>query len=124
MATTMEALTTGVAVDVGHQGPRQFQGMFDVIPFTFNIEEDSVGAEDSSQADITVPGAELGDFVFVALGVDAVSLQAYAFVASANTVTVGVQNLETSDANTTLATVSKGNGFVLKPKKNVLNWGP
>jgi len=120
----MESLTTLTAVASQQSSPRQFQGTFDIIPFTFNIEEDSVGAEDSSQADITVTGAALGDFVFVALGVDAVSLQAYAFVASANTVTIGIQNLETADANTTLATVSKGNGFVLKPKANVLAWGP
>jgi hypothetical protein len=120
----MEALTTATVGNTGVKGPRQFQGLFDVIPFTFNIEEDSVGAEDSAQADFTIPGAELGDFVFVALGVDAVSLQAYAFVAAADTVTIGVQNLETADANTTLATVSEGNGFILKPKRNVLEWGP
>lgn len=124
MATSMEALTTATVDTIGTKGPRQFQGLFDVIPFTFNIEEDSVGAGDSAQADFTITGAELGDFVLVSLGVDAVSVQAYAFVAAADTVTIGVQNLESADANTTLATVSKGNGLILKPKKNVLNWGP
>lgn len=124
MATTMESATTAAAVDTGSEGPRQFQGLFDVIPFTFNIEEDSIGAEDSSTGDITVTGAELGDFVLLAPGIDLVSIAMFGWVSSANTVTVALQNLETADANTTLATVHKANGIVLKPKKNVLDWGP
>ena len=124
MATDIETLTNADVGLEGGRGPRQFQGLFDVIPFTFTIEEDSVAASLSAQKDITVAGAALGDFVFVTAGLDLVGLQLYAFVASANTVTVGVQNMENTDATTALATISTGNGFILKPKKNVINWGP
>jgi hypothetical protein len=119
----MEAATIASTV-VGVKGPRQFQGLFDVIPFKFNLDEDSIGAEDSSTGDITVAGAALGDFVLFAPTIDAVSLMISGFVQSANTVTIQVQNLETADANTTFAGNPVINGLVLKPKKNVFNWGP
>jgi len=115
MATSMETATNGVLIE--SKGPRNelFQGLFKVIPFTFSFEEDSIGAEDTSQKDITVPGAKLGDFVLIGNTVDLVSIQLFGFVASANTVTVNAQNLETADANTTLATIATHNGLVLQP---------
>jgi len=116
MATTMEALTTCAAVLTPDKGPRQFQDLFTVIPFTFTLEEDSLGAGDAGTADITVTGAALGDFVLVAPGVDLVSLVLTAFVQSANTVTIQLQNQESDDANTTLATVGTANGLILKPR--------
>ena len=124
MATSMETATNGVVITTGTKGPRQFQGLFDVIPFTFSFEEDSIGAEDTSQKDITVAGAELGDFVLIAPSIDLVSIQMFAWVASANTVTVNAQNLETADANTTLATIATHNGIILKPKQNVIAFAP
>lgn len=124
MATSMEALTTGTIGQTSVASPRQFQGLFDVIPFTVNIEEDSIAAQATSVADVTVPGAALGDFVLVTPGIDAVSVLFSGWVQAADTVTVAVTNLEVSDANTTLATVHEANGVVLKPKKNVIEWGP
>lgn len=124
MATTMETATTGAASVTAAKSPRQFQGLFDVIPFTFNIEEDSIAASAASVATITVPGAQLGDFVLVAPGIAATALVFSGFVSAADTVKVQVQNLEVSDANTTLATVHEANGVVLSPKKNVIEWGP
>lgn len=124
MATTMETLTTGTIGQTSVASPRQFQGLFDVIPFTVNIEEDSVGGGATATADVAVPGAALGDFVLLAPGVDAVSTLFHGWVQSADTVTVAVTNLEATDANTTLATVHEANGVVLKPKKNVIEWGP
>jgi hypothetical protein len=120
----MEALTTGTIGQTSVASPRQFQGLFDVIPFTVNIEEDSIAAQATSVADVTVPGAALGDFVLVTPGIDAVSVLFSGWVQAADTVTVAVTNLEVSDANTTLATVHEANGVVLKPKKNVIEWGP
>lgn len=119
MATTMEAATSSSVTSYGPQAKKQFQALFDVIPFNFTIEEDSIGAEDSSTADLTVPGAALGDFVLVSLLVDQVSVDVMAWVASADTVTIALQNLETSDANTTLATAAAGKGIVLKPNSNI-----
>ena len=116
MATTMEAATNGVVILNAGEGPRQFQGLFSVIPFTFSFEEDSIGAEDSSSKDITVAGAALGDFVLIAPSIDLISVHMFGWVQSANTVTVMVQNLETADANTTLATIATHNGLILKPR--------
>lgn len=124
MATTMETATNGVVINSGPLQSRQFQGLFSVIPFTFSFEEDSIGAEDSSSKDITVTGAALGDFVLIAPSIDLVSLSMFGWVASADTVTVMVQNLETADANTTLATIATHNGLILRPNANVLEWSP
>lgn len=117
MATSMETATNGVIISNAGTGPRQFQDLFTVIPFTFSFEEDSIGAEDSSSKDIVVSGASLGDFVFIAPTIDLISLDMFGWVQSANTVTVMVQNLETADANTTLATIATHNGLVLKPRR-------
>ena len=118
MATTMETLTGGSASAVGPQAKKQFQALFDVIPFTFSIEEDQLAASAAGTVDITVPGAALGDFVLVAVKLDLVSLELSAFVSAANTVTLVLQNLEVSDVNTTLATAKSGNGIILKPSAN------
>lgn len=124
MATSMESATNGVKIAQGTLGARQFQGLFSVIPFTFSFEEDSIGAEDTSQQDITVTGAALGDFVLIAPSIDVVSIQFFGWVASANTVTVNAQNLETADANTTLATIATHNGLILRPNQNAVAWAP
>ena len=124
MATTMETATNGVKIAQGTIGARQFQGLFSVIPFTFSFEEDSIGAEDSSSKDITITGAALGDFVLIAPSIDLVSINMFGWVASANTVTVMAQNLETADDNTTLATIATHNGLILRPNKNAVDWAP
>lgn len=116
MASTMEAATGGAIALNALAAPRQFQGLFKVIPFTFTLEEDSMAAGVAAHRDITVTGAELGDFVLVAATIDLVSINLRAFVQSANTVTVFAQNLETSDANTVLATAITCNGIILKPQ--------
>ena len=124
MASTMETATNGLIIAEGGLQSRQFQGLFSIIPFTFSFEEDGIGAEDSSSRDITVVGASLGDFVFIAPSIDIVSLHMFGWVQSADTVTVMVTNLETSDSNTTLSTIATHNGLILSPKQNVLDWAP
>jgi len=124
MATSMETLTTATSVVVGVQGPKQFQGLFDIIPFTVSLAEASLVASAAGTKDITVTGAALGDFVLISSGQDNVSVLVSAFVASANTVTIVCQNLEVSDANTSLSVAATANGIVLKPKQNVLAFGP
>jgi hypothetical protein len=111
----MEAATTGAIATNGGQQRAQFQGLFDIIPFTFTFEEDSIAASAASTADIVVTGAALGDFVLIAPSIDTVSVKLSAFVSAANQVTVVAENLEVSDANTTLATVATHNGLILKP---------
>ena len=120
MATSVSAATAS-AVLTGTKGARQFQGAFDFIPFKASLLDASLPAG-ASQADITVPGAALGDFVFVAPTIDSVNTFVGGFVASANTVTLFIRSMEEVDAVTTWATTAKQvNGFILKPKSNVFD---
>jgi hypothetical protein len=120
MATSVSAATASATL-VGGVSPRQFQGTFDVIPFKVSLLDASLPAG-SSQADITVPGAALGDFVFLAPTIDPVNTHLIGYVASANTVTVVIRSQEEVDAVTTWATTAKQvNGFILKPKANVFD---
>ena len=67
--------------------------------------------------------AALGDFVLIAPAADLIAVQVTAFVQAADTVTIQVQNLETADDNTDLASPGINfNGLILSPKKNVLDW--
>lgn len=75
------------------KGARQFQGLFDAVPFTFTF--DSTSLADGAGATIAVTGvtgAALGDFVIVSASVDLIDLTVTAYVQAANTVEVRVQN--------------------------------
>lgn len=117
----VETPTTLTIRAVGRQGPRMMQAMFDVIPFTFNFEEDSIAAGAASGATVTVTGAALGDLVLVALGTAGAETQAFGNVTAANTVQINVANLDLAAADTSHATVGVGKGVVLKWKDNI--WG-
>ena len=115
----VETPTTLTLATAGTKGPRQFQGVFDLIPFTFNFEEDSIAAGATSGATITVAGAEVGDYVMVSLGQAGAEVQAFGNVTAANTVQINVLNLDIAAADTSQATVAEGKGLVLKFKDNV-----
>lgn len=115
----VETPTTLTIGSVGPKGPKQFQGLFDVIPFTFNFEEDSIAAGAASGATIAVAGAELGDLVLVAPAQSAAELAFFGNVTAANTVQINAYNLDIVAADTSTATVGKGKGVVLKWKNNV-----
>jgi hypothetical protein len=114
MATSVSA-ASATAVSTGTKAPRQFQGLFDVIPFKVTLEDDSLPAG-ASVADITVVGAEVGDFVLLAPGLDSVETVLQGWVQSADTVTVAIVSLQEVDASTVWATPTECNGIVLKPK--------
>jgi len=115
MATSISAATAS-AVSVGTKGARQFQGLFDVIPFKVSLLDASLPAG-ASVADITVTGAALGDFVLLTPTIDSVDTHLVGWVQSANTVTVAIVSLEEVDASTTWATTAKEvNGLLLRPK--------
>ena len=116
-----ESPTTCTINSLGRQGARQFQAMFDVIPFKFNFEEDSIAAGASSVGTITVTGAALGDLVLVAPAQGAAEVLMFGSVTAANTVAIGAQNVDLAAAETGLATVGVGKGVVLKWKDNI--WG-
>lgn len=117
MATeTPTTLTVGT---VGPKGPKQFQGLFDVIPFTYNFEEDSIAAGVASSGTVTVAGAAVGDLVLLSHAQGPGEAIAYGTVTAANTVRVGAFNPDTGAAVTAFATVGKGKGVVLKFKDNV-----
>jgi len=79
-------------------GRRQFQDVFsNVLTYQGTLDLGSAGDNDGTgaafaSADVTVPGAALGDLVLVSLGVDTVDLTLTAAVTAANTVTVTVNN--------------------------------
>jgi len=96
-------------------GPRQFQDLFTCIPFTFTFDENSLAAGLSSAGDVSVVGAELGDFVLIAGTSDLVDVAMAAFVASSGVVTVTCTDLSAA-TNTGRAGNETYNGVVLKPR--------
>jgi hypothetical protein len=93
MATNITAITD-TNNSAGSKGPKQFQGLFDVIPFQANVDDDSLAAQIAGQCAITVPGAALGDLVHVAIAADTGAQIAYGYVSAANVVTVTTFNVE------------------------------
>jgi len=99
---------------VGVRGARQFQALFEeAIPFNVTFEDASILDGDEYVNDVTVPGAQLGDFVLVAPELDTADLAWYACVTAANTVTVQISNM-TGGTLTTFASGAKLNGLVLR----------
>jgi hypothetical protein len=123
MATDIEVITTIGAVVSKAVSPKQFQGLFDVIPFTVVLTETSIAAALSAQGDVTVTGAAMGDFVLLAPTVDATQISVSAVVSAANTLTVTFHNNDSTDAAAAFAAASTFNGILLRPKQNVLAFG-
>lgn len=114
MATNITAITDTVNVS-RNRGPAQFQGLFDgAIPFSALLTDASLAAQVAGQCDISVPGAEVGDFVLIALGGDNAAQTVYAQVTAADTVTVTTFNVEGTDADTSLSAGVTLYGVVLK----------
>lgn len=106
--------TTIASVTYGPNASKQFQDLFaTVIPFKFTATEASIASGAVSAGDITVPGAALGDFVFVAAKSDITDLVVDAQVTAANTVTITLAN-NTGGAVTSLSGGFVFNGVVLK----------
>jgi hypothetical protein len=118
MATNITAITD-TNNSAGSKGPKQFQGLFDVIPFQANVDDDSLAAQVAGQCAITVPGAALGDLVLVAIAADMGAQTVYGYVSATNVVTVTTFNVEGTDADTSLAGNPLLKGVVLKFKDNV-----
>jgi hypothetical protein len=118
MATDVTALTTATS-SAGRQGPRQFQGVFDVIPFKTTITDATLPAGLASEGTVTVNGAAVGDIVLCGGAVDYDAAQLTGYVSAANTVTLSYLNLDSTDANTALSAGVVVKGVVLKPKDNI-----
>jgi hypothetical protein len=104
------------AVKTGVRGPRQFQALFsEAIPFTLTFEDDTIATDSiySGGALVDVPGAQLGDFVFVAAEIDQVECQFIGAVQAADKVEVTLVN-DTSGTVTAFASGVKLNGLVLR----------
>lgn len=102
-----------MAVTAGTKQARQFQDLFEVIPFTADVDPAAFVDDESQVVQITVPGAEIGDFVLVAPGVDLTEATFSAFVQAADTVDI-VLSMTGGDTNNVASSV--WNGIVLKPK--------
>lgn len=97
----------------GPKAARQFQALFDVIPFKATVDFANVGDDAEAAADITVTGAEIGDFVLVAPGVDVTDGQLTGTVTAADTVSVVFSNVTGGAINLASQTIT---GVVLSPK--------
>lgn len=118
MATNITAITDGVNTS-GSQGPKQFQGLFDVIPFAATLTDASLAAQVAGQCDIAVTGAAVGDLVLLGVAVDLGAQLVQGYVSAADVVTVTTFNVEGTDADTSLSTGPIVKGVVLKFKDNV-----
>lgn len=117
MADGITAIKTGEQVDVLG---RQFQGIFDIMPFQLTFEDDSILDGDEFTVDATVTGVALGDFVSISPQTDIADLDLSAYVTAANVITVQLKNM-TGGTLTTFASGIVLNGFVLRIKADVLN---
>ena len=100
--------------------PRQFQGVFEVLPFQLTFEDDSILDGDEFTVDATVTGVALGDFVHVAPQTDLADLDLVAYVTAADTITVQLKNM-TGGTLTTFASGIVLNGYVLRIKAAILD---
>jgi len=93
----------------------QFQAVFsEVITYqgTLDLANAATGSGTFASSDVTVPGAALGDFVVVSLGVDTVDAVVVGAVTLADTVTVTLLNNTAGAVNLASTTVRIA---VLKP---------
>jgi len=118
MATDIEAITDSVNVE-GVKGPKQFQGLFDVVPFKATLTDTTMTASKAAECSVDVPGAALGDLVLVASGASLQGGLLSAYVSAANVVDIIIYNPEGTDAITPFAGGVAVKGVVLKPKANV-----
>jgi len=85
---------------MAHFDRRSFQDVFDVVALvTATVDPASLADGAGATSSVTVTGAALGDFVLVAAPVDLVDTTVTAYVQSANTVEIRVQNESGSGAN-------------------------
>ena len=106
-------------------GKIPFQRLFKAIPFKVVFEDDSI-AKDTiyvGGGTITVTGAKLGDFVFIAPEKDPVDKKLVAYVTAANTVTMMMSNNNAS-TDTDFSAGVKCNGIVFSLKNEFWNTGP
>lgn len=106
-------------MSAGTQGKRQFQALFDIIPFVQTGAVLTATAGSETGVNITVPGAELGDIVIASVDADVADASFTADVTAANTVTVVLANATASTVTIASGTVR---GVVLKPTSNI--FGP
>lgn len=116
MATNIESMTAGTPNVRVKASVQQFQAVANVILAKVALTEASVAAQVASQATVTVPGVELGDFVLVSYPADITGLHIYAQPSAANTVKITVWNVEGTDAVTAMSGGLTANLMVIKPK--------
>ena len=111
----IEAADAAVIATTTSIGPRQFQALFTVIPFTFTFDENSLGSGAASAGDIVVTGAALGDFVLIAPTFDIIDIVLSGFVRAADSVTIIAEEVGLG-TNTTLNGNATYNGLILQPR--------
>lgn len=110
-------MTAATAVSSRPKARRQFQALFDgVIPFKATLNEPSLADAVGDTATIAVPGAKLGDFVLVSMGVDVAGISVTAYVSATNVVSVRFQNESTGTLDLASTTIK---GLVLSPSADL-----
>jgi len=103
------------SIKVVTKGPRQFQDVYECIPFSLIFEDASILTLAGYFVTAAVPGAALGDIVLIAPELDPADMFFVANVTAANVITVGLFNT-TGGTLTTFSSGATLNGMVLKPK--------
>jgi len=73
--------------------PRQFQDLVrNVIEYEAVWDPDSVGSNGEQHEDVAIPGARLGDHVWVTIDIDVQNLDVVGHVTASDVVTLGLHN--------------------------------
>lgn len=110
-------MTAATAISYRPKARRQFQSLFDgVICFKGTLNEPSVADGVGDTATIAVPGAKLGDFVLVSMGVDVAGISVTGYVSATDVVSIRFQNESTGTLDLASTTVK---GLVMSPSANL-----
>lgn len=110
-------MTAATSVSARTKARRQFQSLFDyVIPFKATLDEPSLVDAAGDTATVAVPGAAVGDFVLVSMGVDVAGITVTGYVSAANVVSVRFQNESTGTVDLASTTIK---GVVLSPSSQL-----
>lgn len=119
-------MTDGLTLPKVWQSPGKipFQRLFKAIPFKVVFEDDSIAKNTIyvGGGTVTVTGAKLGDFVFIAPEQDPVDKKFVAYVTAANTVTMMLSN-NNGTTDTDFSAGAKVNGVVFSLKNEFWDQG-
>lgn len=118
MATNITVITGGTPNTVRKVSAITFRALMDVIYAQVALTDATIAAQVAGQVSVTVPGAQLGDFVLVSYPATLTGVIMSAAVSAADTVLITTFNTEGTDAVTSMSGGLIANIVVLHPKIN------